>query len=323
MPEADYWSSRRVTVTGGCGFLGAHLTRVLVLAGADVTVLDNHSHGHNHVTADGKIVTGYTTSIDDVTPGLCYWWCDCGEQDQLRHTLACCKPDILFHLAARVAGVEENRSLPFSMYAANVPMTAAMLQAAVHAHVRRIVLVSSVCVYARGHNSPAVEAEWGPSADLAPANAAYAEAKRDCERMAGWLTREGSGKGPEVVIARPANLYGPCDHFTPIDHAHVIPALIARALHSNPAIPLVVQGTGEERREFLYAPDAAAGLMALAQMGRAGEAYNLGPAHEQAISIHSVASLILAACGQPERRIQFTGGGADTDQTRRTDCTKG
>jgi GDP-L-fucose synthase len=149
------------------------------------------------------------------------------------------------------------------------------------------VQVSSVCVYAQGHNNPARETD-GHVDVPEPANAGYAWAKRMGEHVAHWSFEDTETK---YVIVRPTNMYGIRDYFD--ERAHVIPALIKKFLTQDRP---VVYG-GSQTREFLYADDGARGMMAAAEHGVSGEAYNLGTSGATQITIARLAELIYTLAG--------------------------
>jgi len=266
----NYWHDKRVVITGGAGMVGAELVRLLVEAGASVLVLDNFSRG--------------TTQID----GARYLGRDAG------HWLACIHAfhqavqeggtlHTVFNLAATVAGVEFNQSHNAAMFSENMRLQSVPLKAAAECGVSRFVQVSSVCCYSPEHNHPCVE-DNGHLGGPAPANAGYAWAKRMGERLAIWYAQEA---GLHTVIVRPSNIFGPHDYYD--ERAHVIPAMIRKCVYDN---PVVLNGTGDEMREFIHAEDVAYGMMAAAEKGDAGKAYNLGTSGHTLMSMRDLFDVI-------------------------------
>lgn len=261
------FNSKRVVVTGGAGFAGTHLVDLLVSLGATVIVVDDGRHD---------------TDYHYLPPGVIRMRADVGDLDSLaipfRDAFA------VFNLAAHVAGVIYNQKNHLEMFAENLRVQTAAVQAAEMAGVERFLQVSSVCVYSPDHNHPAVEAN-GWLGEPVAANNGYSWAKRMGERAALW------SKIPHVVVVRPSNLYGPRDHFD--DRAHVIPALIRKVLTERELIR--VNGTGNEVREFLYVEDAVRGMVAALEHGARGGIYNLGG--QQPISIRDLMAQIQGVCG--------------------------
>ncbi len=121
-----------------------------------------------------------------------------------------------------------------------------------------------------------------------------------------------------VVIARPTNAYGPGDNLNA--GGHVIPDLLRQVCDlTQPEI--IVNGTGSEIREFIFARDVAGGLLALAKHGRHGQAYNLGTHGTTAVPIGLLAQWLGEAAGvdKPTRYVKAFDGG---DDRRWTNCTK-
>lgn len=278
---------KKVVVTGGAGFLGSHLVERLVQLGAEVTVVDDLRRGAN------------------ITPGVQILRQDAGDVAALvpifRGAFA------VFNLAAHVAGVIYNQSNHLEMYRENERILTAAVTAAERAGVERFLQTSSVCVYSPEHNHPALEVN-GHAGEPVAANNGYSWAKRMGERAVAW------SRIPHAVIVRPSNLYGPRDHFD--GRAHVIPALIKKALGPDPVMQ--VYGTGKEIREFLYVDDCAAGMIAALEHGAPGLAYNLGA--PERISIGGLTIHIQQAAGV-HKPIEFSSEFDAGDPGRWSDST--
>lgn len=267
---------KKVVVTGGAGFVGSHLVGHLVEREADVVVLDNFSRGINYV------------------PGAVYHRIDAG-------LVAPCKTHfrdaaIVFNLAALVAGVIYNQSHHTQMYHENMRLQSAPVVAAAAVGVERFVQMSSVCIYGEKYNHPAVdEFAYNELGSPVTANEGYSWSKRMGERVAAW-----SGI-PYVAIARPSNIFGPHDYFD--ERAHVIPALIRKA-HQDDEV--VLHGSGEEQREFIYVTDVARGLIAAATNTPEGVGvYNIGAGLGNCVSISELAEIIVSVSGE-EKPIRTT-----------------
>lgn len=288
----DFWQGKKVVVTGGAGMIGTVLVGDLLALGAQVVVLDNFSRGRTKV------------------PGAGYVDGDAGDYGTCQHIFH--GAYAVFNLAAAVAGVEYNQDHHPGMFAANIRLQVEPLRAAGACGVDRLLQTSSVCVYAPEHQSPSIEG-LGQRGEPHPANAGYAWAKRMGERYAQWT----AGTGLHTVIVRPTNAYGRLDYFD--ERAHVIPALIRKALAAD---VLEVNGTGREKREFIHADDVAAGMIAALTYGRAGEAYNLGTNAETCVTIATLARMVTAACGVPDKPAVFSSHYDSGDPGRWTDCRK-
>jgi GDP-L-fucose synthase len=271
----NFYKDKRVLVIGGAGFIGSHLVRQLIDRGAYVYVLDNLSRGKR-----GNLPALY----EERRFGFAYG--DCSDEGTCRDAFK--DQDYIFNLAAHVAGVDYNQSHHFEMYFKNSRAQLIPLRVANEYGIEKYLNVSSVCVYAPGHNSPAVE-ENGLIGTPTAANIGYSLAKRMGEYAAIW-------SNIPVVRVRPSNVFGPLDYFD--ERAHVIPALIKKCIEDD---KIVVNGTGKEIREFIYVDDVAAGMIAALEHGQAGEVYNLGTNGQTAVAIADLASMIrdLAGMEQP------------------------
>ena len=241
-----FYSGKKVVVVGGAGMVGSSLVKKLIDASADVVVLDNFSRGKTKF-AGAKYVYG-----------------DAGLEGDCRDVIK--GADLVFNLAATVAGVQFNQSNNAYMFESNIRLLTMPLRISAEYGVGRYLQTSSVCVYAPEHNHPAQEA-YGLVGEPTHANAGYSWAKRMGEYEAMWYAE----KGLHTVRVRPSNIVGIRDYFDSM--AHVVPALIAKA-YNNEVIE--VNGSGEELREFIYVDDVAEGMMAALEYGAAGGVYNLG-----------------------------------------------
>jgi nucleoside-diphosphate-sugar epimerase len=135
--------------------------------------------------------------------------------------------------------------------------------------VPHVVLTSSSCVYP--DDAPVPTPELDPFVDGPEAvNAGYGWAKRVQELAGGYAAREW---GTRVQLLRPFNMYGANYPWRSAEHAHVIPSLVKRVLDGED--PLVVWGSGEQRRNFLHGRDAAEVITRVIESGTAG-AVNIG-----------------------------------------------
>lgn len=285
----DFWRDKRVCVIGGAGFVGTRLTKQLADAGASITVLDNLSR-------TGRGLDGWTNDLNQLDVAECvgFVFGDCSNEGTCRDVFK--DQQYIFNLAAWVAGVDYNQKNQAEMYYKNWLAQMTPLRIAHEYGVERYLGVSSVCVYAPAFNAPCKE-ENGFLGEPVQANLGYSLAKRAGERMAIWYAEAGL----HTVRVRPSNIFGPGDYFD--ERAHVIPALIKKAFED---VSIVVNGTGHERREFLYVTDAARGMMAALEHGEKGAVYNLGTDGKTCISISKLIRMIRVAVGCPKKPIIFS-----------------
>lgn len=192
----------RVLVTGASGMYGGAVARALVDRGDEVTVFQRGAAG----------VPGVTEQLGDIT-------------DPEAVTRIVAGQDAIIHLAARVSVVG---AWP-AFERVNVAGTAALLDAARLAGVRRFVFVSSPSVAHRGE--PLVGADAAP-ADPDRARGHYARSKAMAERLALAADR-GPGEGMSVVAIRPHLVWGPGD-------TQLIGRIVERARTGR--LPLIDQG---------------------------------------------------------------------------------
>ncbi|MBI3551236.1 MAG: NAD-dependent epimerase/dehydratase family protein [Elusimicrobia bacterium] len=272
-----FWERKRVLVAGGAGFIGSHVVEELLKRGSRVSVADHMSAGRR---ANLKAVRRELRFIetDFLSPAQC--------------RKACAGQEIVLNLAAKVAGVGFNSQHHGTMFRENILIAAHVMEAAREAGVGRFLVVSSACVYPHDCGVPTLEEDGARDAPE-PASEGYGWAKRMAEFLGTAYQRE---FGMKVAIARPANAYGPRDHFdTPA--AHVVASLIRRAVRGED--PVTVWGNGTPKRNFLFVEDIARGLLDVAERYPAADPVNLGSDEE--VSIRELAELILELSGSSSR----------------------
>jgi nucleoside-diphosphate-sugar epimerase len=161
-----------------------------------------------------------------------------------------------------------------------------MLHAASECGVKRFVLTSSSEVYPLDSPVPTPESYPYNSLTDRPHDG-YVWSKRMSELATTLFRHE---YGIEVLTARPSNVYGPGEDFDSA-RGRVIPAFIRQALRNE---PIVIWGTGEQVRSFLYVEDLARGILALAEKGANGGIVNFAGATS---TIRGIAELVVALCG--------------------------
>ncbi|HSK11429.1 MAG TPA: GDP-mannose 4,6-dehydratase [Vicinamibacterales bacterium] len=262
----------RVLITGGAGFVGSHLSELLLGEGHEVFVLDNLSTGSIENIAHLKTHPRFHYVIEAV------------ENEPVLAELVD-EGDVVFHLAAAV-GVKLIVEQPVHTIQTNVRGTEVVLK---HANKKKkLVLIASTSeVY--GKNSAVPFAE---DADLVLGPTmkhrwAYACSKAIDEFLALAYWKE---KRLPVVIARLFNTVGPRQTG---QYGMVIPTLVQQALAGR---PLTVFGDGTQTRSFTYVGDVVGALARLAQEPRAvGQVFNIG--NEQEITIRALADRIKALTG--------------------------
>jgi len=280
-------SKKRIVVTGGAGFLGQAVLRVLRQRGV----------------ADDQIVVPRRREYDLTV------------ESQVERLYEIARPDVVIHLAAEVGGIGANMEHPGRFFYANMAMGLHLVEHARRRGLEKFVHTGTVCAYPKHCPVPFREEDiWNGYPE--ETNAPYGVAKKAIFVMLDGYRREYGLKSAVVV---PVNLYGPRDNFDPLS-SHVIPALIRKCeeARSDGSGQIVCWGTGAATREFLYVDDAAEGIVRAAEVMDEPVPINLGGGAE--IPIRDLVGRIAKACdftgriewdaskpdGQPRRGIDIT-----------------
>jgi GDP-L-fucose synthase len=261
METSSYWKNRRVTVTGGAGFLGSFVVEKLRALGADV----------------------FAPRVEDY---------DLVQREAILRLLADARPQTILHLAAVVGGIGANRARPADFFYLNLMMGVQLLHEAYLAGVEKFVAVGTICAYPKFTPVPFKEENlWDGYPE--ETNAPYGLAKKMLLVGAQAYRQQ---YGFNAIFPLPVNLYGPRDNFD-LETSHVIPALIRKMSEARRAggETVTLWGDGSPTREFLYVEDAADGLILAAERYNGSEPFNLGSGRE--ISIHDLAALIARLTG--------------------------
>lgn len=238
------------------------------------------------------------------------------DQRAVADFLAAHRPQYIFIAAARVGGIEANRTQPAQFLFENLQIGANLIEGAHRAGVGALMYFASNCIYPRACVQPMPESALlgGP---LEPTNEAYAIAK-----IAGLKLAEAHRlqHGRAYVSVMPASLYGPNDNYTP-GQSHVLPALLRRAHEARERgdAELVVWGSGTPRREFLYVDDLAQACVMLAETGWAGAPINIGCGTD--LSIRELAQAVVETVGF-EGRLVFDASKPDGMPRKLLDSTR-
>ena len=200
--------------------------------------------------------------------------------------------DVVLHLAAKVGGIGFNRERPGEMFYDNIMMGVQMMEAARQAGVEKFVAVGTICAYPKFTPVPFKEENlWNGYPE--ETNAPYGLAKKMLLVQAQAYRQQ---YGFNAIYLLPVNLYGPRDNFD-FRSSHVIPALIKKVAEAKKEGEnyIEVWGTGKATREFLYAEDAAGGIILATEKYNKPEPVNLGSGME--ISIKNLVELICRLMG--------------------------
>ncbi|HEY4974976.1 MAG TPA: GDP-L-fucose synthase [Steroidobacteraceae bacterium] len=202
------------------------------------------------------------------------------------------RPQYVFLAAARVGGIEANRSHPAQFLRDNLQIQTNIIDAAQRFGARKLLFLGSSCIYPRLASQPMSEDSLltGP---LEPTNQWYAIAKIAGLKMCQAFRRELKF---DAICAMPTNMYGPGDNFSLID-SHVLPALIRKCHEAKLAQSSSVEvwGSGTPRREFMHVDDLADACVFLMQKYSDEAPLNLGWGSD--VSIAELASLVAETVG--------------------------
>jgi GDP-L-fucose synthase len=253
--------NKKVWVAGHRGLVGSALVRRLQSEGCE-------------------IVTAPRESVDLRRP------------DQLERWMREAKPQAVFLAAARVGGIYANDTRPAEFIYDNLMIQANVVEASKRLGVEKLMLLGSSCIYPRLAPQPIPEDALltGP---LEPTNQWYAVAKIAGIKLGQAYRRQ---YGCDFISSMPCNLYGIGDNFD-LMQSHVIPALLVKAHQAKMArAPTMdVWGTGAVRREFLFADDAADGMVFLMKNYSGEQIVNLGPGSD--VPIRDLVALICKVVG--------------------------
>ena len=249
------WS--HALVTGGAGFIGAHLARTLLGQGRTVTVLDNLSVGQRQAVPDGaRFVHGDirdAAAVEDALTGV----------------------DAVFHLAAQVT-IRGSFEKFYEDLDTNVMGTARILRAVDASRVKWFTLASSMAVYADA-SSPSPIDESHPTQPISP----YGVGKLAAEGVSRQIL---DAKGIPFTAVRFFNTFGPGQTYTP--YVGVLTIFVTRLLRGE---PITIYGDGEQQRDFIHVDDIVAGT--IGATGRAAGTFNLGTG--RGTSLNHLAQIVL------------------------------
>jgi GDP-L-fucose synthase len=165
------------------------------------------------------------------------------------------KPDYVILAAAKVGGIYANNTYPAEFIYENMMIEANVIHTAYQSNVKRLLFLGSTCIYPKAVKQPMTENALLTDV-LEPTNEPYALAKIAGIKLCESYNRQ---YGTDFRSVMPTNLYGVNDNFHP-ENSHVIPAIMRRfheaKINNDPEV--VVWGTGNAMREFLYVDDMAA-----------------------------------------------------------------
>jgi len=276
--------NKRITITGGKGFLGTHLINKL------------KTKGYQHL------------SIADI-PDY-----DLINLEDIKRMYDNSKPDIVIHLAAKVGGIGFNQENPATLFYENLLMGTQLLHEGYLRTIEKFVAIGTICAYPKFTPVPFKEEDlWNGYPE--ETNAPYGLAKKMMLVQSQAYRKQ---YGFNSIFLLPVNLFGPGDNFDP-KSSHVIPALIKKVVDAmggkeaayqrlneptrperlntpnRPDRPITVWGTGKATREFFYVEDAAEAIILAMERYNKSDPINIGAGFE--ISIKDLVDLIVKLTG--------------------------
>jgi GDP-L-fucose synthase len=257
-----HWADKRVVVTGGAGFLGSFVVEKLKERGCR------------------SILVPRSRTLD------------LRQERNIVRLYRGARPDTVIHLAAIVGGIGANQANPASFFYDNAVMGIQLMEYARRFGVDKFVAVGTVCCYPKFTPVPFLEDDlWDGYPE--ETNAPYGLAKK---MMLVQAQAYRAQYGFNAIFLLPVNLYGPRENFD-LETSHVIPALIRKFVDAKEGgrSEVVLWGDGSPTREFLYAEDAAEGIVLASERYDGAEPVNLGTGAE--ISIRDLAGMVAAEVG--------------------------
>jgi GDP-L-fucose synthase len=257
---STFFENKRITVTGGAGFLGSHLVEKLEKQGCEsifVPVVEKFD-----LTKEADIIRLYQEA----------------------------SPDIVIHLAAKVGGIGANRENPATFFYDNLIMGVQLFHHAYLNKIEKFVAIGTICAYPKFTPVPFKEEDlWNGYPE--ETNAPYGLAKKMLLVQSEAYRAQ---YGFNSIFLLPVNLYGPRDNFDPRS-SHVIPALIKKCMDAieNDEDEIEVWGDGSPTREFCYVEDTAEAIALATEKYNKSEPVNIGAGFEISIKnlVHMIAEL--------------------------------
>lgn len=295
----NFWSNKKIILTGGSGFLGKVITQKLKKLGASPII-------PRSITDDLRIREVCKRVVKNA--------------------------DIVIHAAGNVGGIGYNLEHPGTLFFDNLMMGVQLMEEARLAGVKKFVAIGTICAYPKFTPVPFKEKDiWNGYPE--ETNAPYGLAKKMLLVQSQAYRDEYDFNS---IFVLPVNLYGPGDNFDP-SSSHVIPALIKKFIDAKTKgdKSVSVWGSGKATREFLYVEDCADAILLATEKYNKSEPVNIGSSFE--ISIKELAELIKKLTGfkgkivwdiskpdgQPRRKLDTTRAKKEFGFKSKTDFSKG
>ena len=202
------------------------------------------------------------------------------------------RPDTVINAAAKVGGINANNSFPVEFLSENIQMQTNLMDAAHETGVKKFVFFGASCIYPKNCNQP-IKEDYLLTGELEQTNSAYAIAKISGIELIKSYRKQYNHSWISIM---PTNIYGPNDSFD-LEIGHVLPVLIRKFIEAkkNNFQEVILWGTGQPLREFLYVDDLAKAVLVCLEKYDNPQQINIGSGIE--VSIKDLAQKISTQVG--------------------------
>lgn len=257
-----FWNNKTVLVTGGNGFIGSSVVKLIQKEKIKLVYFPAHS-------------------LYDLT-----------KEDDVKKLFSITKFDILIHLAAKVGGIYYNRQYPATSFYENTMINTLVFQYAYLNGIKKMIVLAAGCGYPQNISGIFKETDFFqglPDED----NLSYSMAKKMlCVQSLSYRKQYNFNS----IVLIPPNVYGPCEKYHPT-MGHVLPSVVCKILiaKKNGSKYVKFWGSGAASREFLYVEDMAKAILLAIENGEKSGPYNVGNGTET--SIKDLVNMIVKIVG--------------------------
>ena len=220
----------RIFIAGGNGMVGSAINRILI------------KKGYGNISKGGLILNPHKKELN------------LENFKKVNEWFNKYKPTIVIIAAAKVGGINANKSYPYDFIIRNLKIQNNIIENSFLSNVKRLLFLGSSCIYPKFSPQPILE-EYLLTNSLEETNEFYAIAKISGLKLCESLCKQHNF---DAISLMPTNLYGPNDNYD-LNNSHVLPALINKFVTAkeNNYKEVTCWGTGSPLREFLYVDDLA------------------------------------------------------------------